>query len=98
MLAPMVALMRLPLIAAEARNSGKWAAESALAVNEKVGAMAEGFVACRSFRLVVRSKQSPLLGWAPTEETSDQNLYPMPALTTTTSFSISISSPPICWA
>jgi hypothetical protein len=42
MLAPVVALMRLPLIAAEARNSGKWAAESALAVNEKMAAMAEG--------------------------------------------------------
>jgi 6-phosphogluconate dehydrogenase len=45
MLAPVVALMRLPLIAAEARNSGKWAAESALAVNEKMAAMAEGVFA-----------------------------------------------------
>ncbi|MEP9389095.1 hypothetical protein [Mesorhizobium sp. KR9-304] len=42
MLAPMVALMRLPLIAAEARNSGTWATESALAVNEKIAAIAEG--------------------------------------------------------
>ena len=45
MLAPMVALMRLPLIAAEARNSGKWATESALAVNEKMAAMTEGIFA-----------------------------------------------------
>jgi hypothetical protein len=52
MLAPMVAMMRLPLMAAEAGNSGKWAAEagnsgkwaaeSALAVNEKMAAIAEG--------------------------------------------------------
>ena len=47
MLAPMVALMRLPLIAAEARNSGKWAAESALAINEKMAAMAEGVFAAQ---------------------------------------------------
>jgi 6-phosphogluconate dehydrogenase len=45
MLAPMVALMRLPLMAAEAGNTGKWAAESALAINEKVTAVAEGMFA-----------------------------------------------------
>lgn len=47
MLAPMVALMRLPLMAAEARNTGKWAAESALAINEKMAAMAEGAFAAQ---------------------------------------------------
>ena len=47
MLAPMVALMRLPLMAAEARSGSKWAAESALAVNEKMAAMAEGVFAAQ---------------------------------------------------
>ena len=50
MLAPMVAFMRLPLMAAEARNTGAWATESALAVNEKAAAVAEGaFAAQMSF-------------------------------------------------
>ena len=47
MLAPMVALMRLPLMAAEARSGSKWAAKSALAVNEKMAAMAEGVFAAQ---------------------------------------------------
>ncbi|MCX7303268.1 MAG: hypothetical protein NTV73_02860 [Hyphomicrobiales bacterium] len=47
MLAPSVAMMRIPLMMAEAGNTGKWATESALAVNEKVAATAEGFFAAQ---------------------------------------------------
>ena len=46
MLAPMVAFMRLPLMAAEAGNSAK-AAETAMAVNEKAAAIAQGLFAAQ---------------------------------------------------
>lgn len=51
MLAPMVALMRLPLLAAEAGKSGKLARETALALNEKVEAASEGMFAAQSSML-----------------------------------------------
>jgi hypothetical protein len=47
MLAPSVAMMRLPLMLAEAGNTGKWATESAMAVNEKIAATAEGLFAAQ---------------------------------------------------
>ena len=46
MLAPSVAMMRMPLMLAEAGN-GKWATESAMAVNEKIAATAEGLFAAQ---------------------------------------------------
>jgi len=46
-LAPMVAAMRLPLLAAEAGNVGKLASETGLAVTEKIEAAAEGMVAAQ---------------------------------------------------
>jgi hypothetical protein len=46
-LAPMVAFMRLPLMAAEAGNTGAWAAETARAVHEKTSAAAEGMFAAQ---------------------------------------------------
>ncbi len=46
-LAPMVAAMRLPLLAAEAGNVGKLASETGLAVTEKIEAAAEGIVAAQ---------------------------------------------------
>lgn len=48
MLAPMVALMRLPLMAAEARSSNPWGGgETMQAVSEKLAAMAEGAIAAQ---------------------------------------------------
>ncbi|TPK64685.1 hypothetical protein FKO01_11815 [Mesorhizobium sp. B2-3-3] len=47
MLAPMVAMMRLPLMAMEARSGEPWSAETARAVTEKTVAMAEGAVAAQ---------------------------------------------------
>jgi hypothetical protein len=44
-LAPMVAAMRFPLLAAEAGNVVKLASETGLAVTEKIEAVAEGMVA-----------------------------------------------------
>ena len=46
MLAPMVALMRLPLMACEARRPG-WGMESTRAISEKTAAMAEGMLAAQ---------------------------------------------------
>ncbi|MBL8576073.1 MAG: hypothetical protein JNK47_02510 [Mesorhizobium sp.] len=46
-LAPMVAAMRLPLLAAEAGTVGKIASETGLAVREKIEAAAEGIVAAQ---------------------------------------------------
>lgn len=42
MLAPMVAMMRLPLMAMDAGSGQPWSTETARAVNEKTVAMAEG--------------------------------------------------------
>ncbi len=47
MLAPMVMLMRMPLMAAEAGKSSMMGRETALAVNEKTRAMAEGALAAQ---------------------------------------------------
>ena len=47
MLAPMVMLMRLPLMAAEAGNAGFTASETMLAVNEKAAALFEGALAAQ---------------------------------------------------
>ena len=47
MLAPMVVFMRLPVMAAEAGSAGAWATETALAVNEKTAAIAEGVLAAQ---------------------------------------------------
>ena len=50
MLAPMVAMMRLPLMAMDAGSSQPWGTESARAVTEKSAAIAEGaFAAQMSF-------------------------------------------------
>ena len=50
MLAPMVALMRLPLMAADTQSGRPWATETARAVKEKTAAMADGaFAAQMSF-------------------------------------------------
>ena len=50
MLAPMVALMRLPLMALDAGSGKPWGTETARAVNEKTVAVAEGaFAAQMSF-------------------------------------------------
>jgi len=45
MLAPMVAMMRLPLMALDARSDQPWSTETARAVNEKTLAMAQGVLA-----------------------------------------------------
>ncbi|MBZ9676082.1 hypothetical protein [Mesorhizobium sp. ES1-1] len=45
MLAPLVAMMRLPLMAMDHGSREPWGTESALAVNEKTAAMAEGVLA-----------------------------------------------------
>lgn len=47
MLAPAVVLMRLPLMAAEAAQAGSIGRETARAVTEKAGALAEGLVAAQ---------------------------------------------------
>ncbi|MER8371600.1 hypothetical protein [Mesorhizobium sp. M1409] len=50
MLAPLVAMMRLPLMAMDGGSSQPWNTETARAVNEKTVAMAEGaFAAQMSF-------------------------------------------------
>lgn len=47
MLAPMVAMMRLPIMAMDAGSRQPWGTETALAVNEKTAAMAEGVLAAQ---------------------------------------------------
>lgn len=47
MFAPMVAVMRMPLMAAEATNGRAWTGESMRAVTEKHKAMTEGFAAAQ---------------------------------------------------
>ena len=47
MLAPMVMMMRMPLMASEARSMTSWTGESAKAVSEKAAAAAEGIVAAQ---------------------------------------------------
>lgn len=50
MLAPLVAMLRLPLMAMDGGSSQPWSTETARAVNEKTAAMAEGvFAAQMSF-------------------------------------------------
>lgn len=46
-LAPLVAAMRMPLLAAEAGNLGKRASETGLAVTEKMEAVTEGIFAAQ---------------------------------------------------
>ena len=52
LLAPMVALMRTPLLANEARYPGTGAAESMAAIGEKIAATAEGILAAQMSLLV----------------------------------------------
>ncbi|RUU94147.1 hypothetical protein EOD00_28220, partial [Mesorhizobium sp. M7A.T.Ca.TU.009.01.3.1] len=47
MLAPLVAMMRLPLMAMDGGSSKPWGTEAARAVNEKTAAMAEGAFAAQ---------------------------------------------------
>jgi hypothetical protein len=47
MLAPMVAWMRLPLMAADAHSGKSWGTETARAMNEKTAAVAEGMFAAQ---------------------------------------------------
>lgn len=47
MLAPLVAMMRLPLMAADAQNGRSWSPETARAMSEKTMAMAEGAFAAQ---------------------------------------------------
>ena len=47
MLAPMVALMRLPLMATETQHSAAWRTETNGAVSEKLAAVAEGAMAAQ---------------------------------------------------
>ncbi|CAH2403103.1 hypothetical protein [Mesorhizobium ventifaucium] len=47
MLAPLVAMMRLPLMAADARKGQSWGVEATQAVNEKTVAMVEGAFAAQ---------------------------------------------------
>ncbi|MEP6567598.1 MAG: hypothetical protein ABJB10_20870 [Mesorhizobium sp.] len=47
MLAPLVAIMRLPLMAADAQNGRTWSPETARAVNEKTMAVVEGAFAAQ---------------------------------------------------
>ncbi|MGX7873296.1 hypothetical protein ACVDG5_011360 [Mesorhizobium sp. ORM6] len=47
MLAPMVAMMRLPLMAMDAGSSRPWSTETARAMSEKTVAMAEGALAAQ---------------------------------------------------
>ncbi|MET2826333.1 hypothetical protein [Mesorhizobium shangrilense] len=47
MLAPLVAMMRLPMMAMDAGSSRPWGTETARAVNEKTVAMAEGAFAAQ---------------------------------------------------
>lgn len=47
MLAPMVALMRLPIMASEAQGSLPWRGETMRAVSEKMAATTEGLVAAQ---------------------------------------------------
>jgi hypothetical protein len=59
MLAPLVAMMRLPLMAADAQNGLPWGAETARAVNEKTVAMADGMFAAQSAWLQSASRSWP---------------------------------------
>ena len=47
MFAPMVAAMRMPLMAAEAANGSAWTGESMRAVTEKTSAISEGIAAAQ---------------------------------------------------
>lgn len=47
MFAPLVAAMRMPLMAAEAANGKAWTGESMLAMTEKTSAMSEGIAAAQ---------------------------------------------------
>ena len=58
MLAPLVAMMRLPLMAMDARSGEPWGTETARAMNEKTAAMAEG-----AFAAQVSFLQSALHFW-----------------------------------
>jgi hypothetical protein len=61
MLAPMVAMMRLPLMAADANSSRPWGTETARALNEKTMAMAEGVFAAQMALLQSASRFWPEL-------------------------------------
>jgi hypothetical protein len=59
MLAPLVAMMRLPLMAMDAGSSQPWGTETARAVNEKTTAMAEGAFAAQMSLLQSASRFWP---------------------------------------
>ncbi|MBZ9798109.1 hypothetical protein [Mesorhizobium sp. ES1-4] len=59
MLAPVVAMMRLPLMAMEAGSDQPWGAETARAVNEKTVALAEGAFAAQMSLLQSASRFWP---------------------------------------
>ncbi|MBZ9684038.1 MULTISPECIES: hypothetical protein [unclassified Mesorhizobium] len=59
MLAPLVVMMRLPLMAMEARSGEPWSAETAMAVSEKTVAMAEGALAAQMSLLQSASRFWP---------------------------------------
>ena len=58
MLAPMVALMRLPLMATEAQGSAGWKTETNRAVSEKLAAATEGMMSAQ-----ISVMQSALRFW-----------------------------------
>lgn len=59
MLAPLVAMMRLPLMVADAQNGRAWGAETTRAMNEKAVAMAEGAFAAQLALLQAASRFWP---------------------------------------
>ncbi|CCV14479.1 hypothetical protein [Mesorhizobium sp. STM 4661] len=59
MLAPLVAMMRLPLMAADAQNGRAWSPETARAMHEKTAAMAEGAFAAQMALLQSASRFWP---------------------------------------
>jgi hypothetical protein len=59
MLAPLVAMMRMPLMAMDAGSSQPWGTETARAVNEKTVAMAEGVFAAQMSLLQSASRFWP---------------------------------------
>ena len=59
MLAPLVAMMRLPLMAADAQNGRSWSPETARAMSEKTMAMAEGAFAAQMALLQSTSRFWP---------------------------------------
>lgn len=61
MLAPMVAMMRLPLMAMDAGSNQPWGTETARAVNEKTTAVAEGMFAAQMSILQSASRFWPEL-------------------------------------